>query len=372
MSDEGAIILVVAFISAIIIITICLGIKSAKKAEEEAQQREKARKQKANEERKRQEAIAKRREEERQKLEEERKRCEEEDRKRKEEEEHKRQEEEHKRKEEEERKRQEEERKRNTKCVVCQKCSMGYVLCKNCLNRSKVFQEELPYIKIKDFKATTNFYQELIDKSIFAENKNDREYNSIRLFAVARLLKDRYFMDDIVEQTYDFLSDMEEEGYATSALIIEKYASPEAKAKAEATEEKEEPSVQEQKPMPEDYRDLYKKPYRCEDGDYVRSKSEREIDNFLFRNRIWHIYEPEYICKETGKKYYPDFYLPDYKLYIEYFGLTDEKYLEKKAEKIRMFQNDPDIHFACVSHEDDSNITEKMKAVCQEYQIPVA
>lgn len=337
--------IIIALIAASFIVFVLIKDRKDKEAQQQAEL-----KKKQEEEYRRQEAIAKRQEEERKKLEEERKRCEEEDRKRKE----------------------EEERKRNTKCVVCQKCSMGYVLCENCLDRSKVFQKELPLVKIKDFKATANFYQELIDKSIFAESKNDREYNSIRLFAVACLLKDKYFMDDIVEQTYDFLSDMEEEGYATSALIIEKYASPEAKAQAEANEGKKDPSVQEQKPMPEDYRDLYKKPYRCEDGDYVRSKSEREIDNFLFRNRIWHIYEPEYICKETGKKYYPDFYLPDYKLYIEYFGLTDEKYLEKKAEKIRMFQNDPDIHFACVSHEDDSNITEKMKAVCQEYQIPVA
>lgn len=337
--------IIIALIAASFIVFVLIKDRKDKEAQQQAEL-----KKKQEEEYRRQEAIAKRQEEERKKLEEERKRCEEEDRKRKE----------------------EEERKRNTKCVVCQKCSMGYVLCENCLDRSKVFQKELPLVKIKDFKATANFYQELIDKSIFAESKNDREYNSIRLFAVACLLKDKYFMDDIVEQTYDFLSDMEEEGYATSALIIEKYASPEAKAQAEANEGKKDPSVQEQKPIPEDYRDLYKKPYRCEDGDYVRSKSEREIDNFLFRNRIWHIYEPEYICKETGKKYYPDFYLPDYKLYIEYFGLTDEKYLEKKAEKIRMFQNDPDIHFACVNHEDDSNITEKMKAVCQEYQITVA
>lgn len=335
---------IIALIAASFIVFVLIKDRKDKEAQQQAEL-----KKKQEEEYRRQEAIAKRQEEERKKLEEERKRCEEDERKRKE----------------------EEERKRNTKCVVCQKCSMGNILCDNCLDRSKVFQKELPLLKIKDFKATTNFYQELIDKSIFAESKNDREYNSIRLFSVARLLKEKYFMDDIVEQTYDFLEDMEEEGYATSALIINRYASPEAKAKAEATEEKEKTSGQENKPMPEDYRDFYKKPYRCEDGDYVRSKSEREIDNFLFRNRIWHIYEPEYICKETGKKYYPDFYLPDYKLYIEYFGLTDEKYLEKKAEKIRMFRNDPDIHFAYISHEDDSNITEKMKAVCQENQIPM-
>ena len=56
----------------------------------------------------------------------------------------------------------------------------------------------------------------------------------------------------------------------------------------------------------------------------VKSYGEMDIANFLAQNRIRYIYEHPYEMdtrtSEYGQ-YYPDFYLPDYNIYIEYFGI---------------------------------------------------
>ena len=59
-----------------------------------------------------------------------------------------------------------------------------------------------------------------------------------------------------------------------------------------------------------------------------RFKSQEEvfISNFLFRNNIEYRYEESYKYKTASKKfgqYKPDFYLPEYDIYIEHFGINE-------------------------------------------------
>ena len=57
----------------------------------------------------------------------------------------------------------------------------------------------------------------------------------------------------------------------------------------------------------------------------VKSYGEMDIANFLMQNGIQYIYEHPYeIDTRTSEygQYHPDFYLPDYKIYIEYFGIN--------------------------------------------------
>jgi hypothetical protein len=77
----------------------------------------------------------------------------------------------------------------------------------------------------------------------------------------------------------------------------------------------------------------YKSPKKCSDGHKVKSKTEREIDNFLFNNHIEHIYESTVTLNINGalKDFHPDFCLPNRfpeqpfgskrNLYIEHLGL---------------------------------------------------
>ena len=57
----------------------------------------------------------------------------------------------------------------------------------------------------------------------------------------------------------------------------------------------------------------YEGRYTCKDGHVVKSKSEREIDNYLFENGIPHAYEKQLPYGKTDKEVlHPDFYLPNY------------------------------------------------------------
>ena len=267
--------------------------------------------------------------------------------------------------------------KQSTKCIICGECSMNNYFCENCWNRIPVIKKELPYSKIKDFETINKFKQELTDNIIFAESKYDQEFNAIRLMAVCEILKEKYFVSDAVETTRDFLEEISEYDYTEKEIIINKYASAKKKLERQSEPEQEEKAYEEEisesaEPQSQfaktDFRQKYEKPYRCNDGDYVRSKSEREIDDFLFAHKIWHIYEPEYIC-HNGKKYYPDFLLSDYNLYIEYFGKTDEEYIAKKEQKIADLSAEPNIFFEYLEHTDDVNITEKLTEICKKYNI---
>ena len=57
------------------------------------------------------------------------------------------------------------------------------------------------------------------------------------------------------------------------------------------------------------------------DGHIVKSKSEREIDNFLNQYKIRHYYEHELSIDDNPEhSIHPDFYLPDLDVYIEHWG----------------------------------------------------
>lgn len=58
----------------------------------------------------------------------------------------------------------------------------------------------------------------------------------------------------------------------------------------------------------------------------LKSQEEVLIANFLFRNGIEYEYEEKYKYKTASKQfgqYKPDFYLPQYKIYIEHFGVDE-------------------------------------------------
>lgn len=80
--------------------------------------------------------------------------------------------------------------------------------------------------------------------------------------------------------------------------------------------------------------------YRTVDGHYVRSKSERDIANFLFYHRIPYQYERP--TKIGGVSLHPDFFLPDVGsggLFLEHFGMVENSdYRALAARKAQLFE----------------------------------
>ncbi len=76
--------------------------------------------------------------------------------------------------------------------------------------------------------------------------------------------------------------------------------------------------------------------FKCIDGHIVKSKGELIIDNHLHRLGIGHEYEE--ILKVRGNKIKCDWYLPEYDIYIEYWGYYGKDYEKRKEEKIRLYR----------------------------------
>ena len=83
------------------------------------------------------------------------------------------------------------------------------------------------------------------------------------------------------------------------------------------------------------FRDKFPAKYRTEDGHWVRSKAELIIDNWLYRGRIVHAYERRVPIEE---KLLCDFFIPIGKVWIEYWGIEDEKYLKRKELKKDLYK----------------------------------
>ena len=90
----------------------------------------------------------------------------------------------------------------------------------------------------------------------------------------------------------------------------------------------------------------YEGRYTCKDGHIVKSKSEREIDNYLFEKGIPHAYEKQLSYGKTDKEIlHPDFYLPNYlgkdkHVFLEHWGYNENNrdYTKTKDFKIPIYE----------------------------------
>ena len=144
---------------------------------------------------------------------------------------------------------------------------------------------------------------------------------------------------DLIEKL--FMDVLKEEKYQNILIEYLAYHS-EQEAKEESFEDKE-----------EYYKYMRNKNYSTLNDISVKSISERDIGNFLILHNIQFEYEPlvEWVDEsEEDKEYHPDFYLPEYDVYIEHWGLnkdkqvpdwftiTTEEYLELREWKLEQFE----------------------------------
>jgi hypothetical protein len=82
------------------------------------------------------------------------------------------------------------------------------------------------------------------------------------------------------------------------------------------------------------FRDKFEAKHRTKDGHFVRSRAEVIIDDTLYDYGLVHAYEKKVPVEED---LYTDFYLPNGKVYIEFWGMeNDPKYLERKKVKLEI------------------------------------
>lgn len=245
----------------------------------------------------------------------------------------------------------EEEERKKAKCCICNDPSDGDTICSSCYECSKVIKKELPFEKTKNYDAVNKYYEELMIDAIVSDTQKEREAACLKLLALEDILDEKY-KKPAINKTIDFFYDLK---YSEKDSLFKKY-NLKKRGKSKEKEDKYDPNH---------------KRYKSEDGHIVRSKGEREIDNFFYKNNIDHVYEKFYKHPKSGETFLPDFYLPEYNLYIEYFGkYGDENYDKDRDKKIPMYQSDYSINFEYLTYEDDYNVTEKLKSICKKYSIP--
>jgi hypothetical protein len=116
------------------------------------------------------------------------------------------------------------------------------------------------------------------------------------------------------------------------------------------------------------FRDKYEAKHRAKDGHYVRSRAEVIIDDTLYDYGLVHAYEKKVPIEE---ELYTDFYLPNGKVYIEFWGMeSDPKYLERKKKKLEIYQK-YDLKLIELNDSDISNLDDHLPKKLLKYGIKV-
>lgn len=104
---------------------------------------------------------------------------------------------------------------------------------------------------------------------------------------------------------------------------------------------------------------------RTTGGTVVQSRGEKRIAEFLEAEGIAYVYDERY--RVSGADLIrPDFYLPEFDLYIEYFGMNTPEYNEKRRRKQVLYQR-AGKRLISVSFRDDADLVGVLKAKLSRY-----
>lgn len=112
------------------------------------------------------------------------------------------------------------------------------------------------------------------------------------------------------------------------------------------------------------------KKIKTKDGRFVRSLSEKIILDYFFDHFTRVIYEKTvtYINeKKEEAELHPDFYLPDYDLYIEFNGLTNKTYLRQKDYVSKVYKS-KGYNVVILDSNDINDIESTLDKVLEKYK----
>ena len=116
-----------------------------------------------------------------------------------------------------------------------------------------------------------------------------------------------------------------------------------------------------------DFRTKFPATFISEDGHRVRSKAEQIIDNWLYHKGIVHAYERRVPIEE---EVYCDFFIPiGQKVWIEFWGLEETKYLKRKELK-KKFYTAHNKNLIELTDKDIENLDDNMPIKLRKYLPP--
>lgn len=122
-------------------------------------------------------------------------------------------------------------------------------------------------------------------------------------------------------------------------------------------------------PQADDPRRYWPTPYRALDGHYVRSRAEWMIDAWLYHHHIVHTYERKLPIAEVA---YPDFYLPQGNVYIEFWGKEEDAAYARRMNRKREIYQRNNVKLISLTDADLYNLDDRMPQLLLKYGISVA
>ena len=213
-------------------------------------------------------------------------------------------------------------------CIICQQESeYGYDLCLSCWAGVKSSDVEADYFSMNDIRKEFLRIKSIIENPNSEEEKNDA---CILAVALGDLASTRFKNDYFIKEAQKIINIKNNKNSEFRANKTEK---PCLGCK-QPTEREYFCSFCENKfkdktitikfingqPAPPQIT-YENKNIKCADGHIVKSKSEAMIDDFLYRHKILHAYEPA--LETNNSPIHPDFYLPELNLYLEHHGINN-------------------------------------------------
>lgn len=239
-------------------------------------------------------------------------------------------------------------------CIICKQPTNKKYFCNDCTKGIQAVHKDISHLE--NLQQAREYYSNL-KNSIFWINKMEYAQNACRkLYAIA----------EVVDACRDLGQRQQIQATKDITYLLKKkqeYLEKEAVEKEKTPETK--PQEDEVSIEIADYRKVNPANIHCRDGHYVRSPYEKIIDDTLYTERIFHEYEKKYKALD-GHSYYPDFYLPDFDLYIEYFGMNENK--QKNLYKKEIFEKDTVHNFAFIWSEQNGVLDEIILDIIDEYK----
>ena len=220
------------------------------------------------------------------------------------------------------------------KCLFCDGIVHKKCLCQEHYDAMQVMKNDFKS-KQKDINDYNNHYHNLRYRIILQKNLEVVICQTNRLIALAEACREVHNDASLSEKVFAFAQKTmirKKENLIANNIEYQKLKEQESEI---------------------DFRKMWAKDFITIDGHEVRSLSEAYIDYWLFSHNINHIYEKQIILKEATL--ICDFYLPDYDLYIEYWGKYDKKYVSRKQAKIRLYEENH-INYLGIGLEEIKNL----------------
>ncbi|MCH5179920.1 MAG: hypothetical protein J1F32_01745 [Erysipelotrichales bacterium] len=206
------------------------------------------------------------------------------------------------------------------KCLACNNIidKANHYVCNDCYKEIRSIKDE--YLPLRESTLKKEYSRWLRNLNLTRNPIYKKEYQ-LKVIAIAEVMNDKYRNNRYITNIIDYSNNQT----ASNNITIKK------------DEEIEEQEFNEQNKDPDVDLKNYSTYKKCNDGHRVISKSEKIIDDLLTEKGIRHYYDME-IDDNTNYRY--DFYLPDYKIYIEHWGFKDrENYEIRKRNKLEYYKS---------------------------------